>query len=505
MTILVAPPARATDDPPTGVTLLPPDGGVSILPNGEAPPQRVAPRTSPASEGSPGTSPQEAAAWGLAAVAALVAAAVGAGRVTRMLYAWRSPAALVASGFGPANGHTTTTFSLLVPARRGDDRLAATLEGLAGLDHPAYEVVAVVGYDDLPNRSAAAGAAVRHPDRVQVVVDRHLHRSRAARLNVALDECRGEVVGLVEPGDEVHPRLLRHVDAALADPAVGAVQGGVRQVAGRHRWFTARSIVAQYFWSRSRLAFHARQRFSPLERTTAFVRARVLRENGGWDERCVDEAAELGVRLSVRDVPIAVAYGPELATWRLTPATLRGLLGEHRRRVRGQLQVLRKGEWRALPTRRQRVLARLTLARPVVEALTVLGVAAGLVAVAALRAPTPALVLAALPALPFVVAVGAELAALSELARVEGHRARLRDRAWLVVSALPVELLIALATFTAVVSEWRGAPVHEPPVPVAPGRHRRQRRDDLQPIPPEAAPERNLQVLDLRAVGTRRP
>jgi hypothetical protein len=331
------------------------------------------------------------------------------------------------------------------------------------------------------------------------VVDRHLHRNRSARMNVALESCRGEVIGVVELGDEVHPRLLHHVDAALADPTVGAVQGGVRQVATRRRWFTARSIVGQYFWSRSRLAFHARQRFTPLDRTTSFVRAQVLRDHGGWDQRCVDEAAELGVRLSVRDVPIATAYGPELATWRAAPTTLRALLGDNRRRVRGQLQVLRKGEWRRLPSRRQRLLARLTLARPVVEALVTLGVVGVLAAVAATGMPTAALLLAALPALPLVVALGAEQAALAELARVDGHRARLRDRAWLVASALPIELLTALASLSAVVAEVRGADDFEPSVPVAPSRRGRH-REDLAPFDAEAAPA-DEQLAHLRVVG----
>jgi len=295
------------------------------------------------------------------------------------------------------------------------------------------------------------------------------------------------VIGVFEPGDEVHPRLLRHVDACLADPAVGAVQGGVRHVATARRWYTARSVVDQYFWSRSRLQFHARQRFTPLEPTTSFVRGQVLRDVGGWDERCVDDASELGVRLSVQGIPVTAAYDPDLATRAAAPTTLRSLLRVHTHRIRGYLQVLRKGEWRRLPTRRQRLLARAMLARPLVEAVTTLAVLSALVGVVVAGAPTAAVVLAVLPALPVPVVVGAELAALAELGRLEGRRVRARDRLRLVFSFLPYDLLVSVAALVALGGELRGTDVRQPSVPVAPARDRRSRLefDDWTPVDDE--------------------
>jgi len=161
--------ATDSDDPPSGDasegTLLPPDGGVSIVPTDQAPDQPVEAQISEEPDESSslldvdGVGPLEALAWALAVLASLAATGIGITRLTRMLYVWRSPASLAASGFGPVNGHTTTSFSLLVPFGRRDADLGPTLDRLATLDHPSYEVVAVVGYDDLGNRSAAAVAA----------------------------------------------------------------------------------------------------------------------------------------------------------------------------------------------------------------------------------------------------------------------------------------------------------------------------------------------------------
>lgn len=517
------PGGSAPGDEPGG-TLLPPEGDMSIVPTDEAPDQPVEPRTFTDPGDRSGlvdldlddVGPVAIAGWALAALVSALATAIALTRLTRMLYAWRSPASLGASGFGPLCSHTTASFSLLVPARRAAPGLGHTLDQLALLDHPAFEVVAVVGYDDLSSRSAAVAAAARHPERVRVFVDRSNRRSRAASLNAALTECLGAVVGVFEPGDEVHPRLLRHVDSCLADPDVGAVQGGVRHVVTRSRWFAARSVVDQYFRSRSRLHFHARQRFTPLESTTVFVRGQVLKDAGGWDPRCADEAGELGVRLSVQGTPITVAYDPELATRTSAPTTVRELVALHTRRIRGSLQTRRMGVWRDLPTRRQRRRARSMLARPLVEAVATPAVLGALAGVLVTGAPTALVVLAILPLLPVPVAIGAELAGLSELGRLDGRRVHLRDRVGLVVSFLPYDLLVSAAALSALVGELRGTDVRQPSVPVAPPRTKRRRGEQrLQGIvddDPDAAEvvdmfDRRGQPVGagggLRAVGTR--
>jgi cellulose synthase/poly-beta-1,6-N-acetylglucosamine synthase-like glycosyltransferase len=495
-------PAHAGDEPDDG-PLLPPaaESDVSIVPTDQAPDEQIEPRKSAESDDGPGLidtadiAPAAAIGWALLALASITATGIGLTRLTRMLYAWRTPASLGASGFGPLTDPTATptTFSLLVPVRRGDAQLGETLDRLAAIEHQAFEVVAIVGYDDLPGRGAAVAAAARHPDRVRTFVDRQRRRSRAGRLNAVLDDVRGHVIGVFDVGDQAHPYLLRHVHASLADPTVGAVQGGVRHVVTKPRWFTPCSVVDQYFWSRSRLHFHARQRFTPLDRSSVFVRAALLREAGGWDARCVSEGSELGVRLSVQGTPIVVAYDPELATRTPAPTTLKSLIGAHAQRIRGFVQVLRKGVWRDLPTRRQRLLARSTLARPLVEAVTSLAVAGGIVAALIFGAPPLALVLAFLPTLPALIGVGVALAGLSELGRLEGRPVRILDRLRLVVAFVPHDLLVSVAALSAVAGELTGRSRWDGPgVPVAPAKDKKDKAphvldlgpDDDAPAPP---------------------
>jgi hypothetical protein len=231
--------------------------------------------------------------------------------------------------------------------------------------------------------------------------------------------------------------------------------------------------VDRYLWFRSQLPFLARQRFVPLEETAAFVRTGVVRAAGGWDQGALAPGCELGVRLAVAGTPAAVADDPELATRVPSPGTVRVAWRAERRRLQGLLQVLRTGAWRRLPGRRERRLARWTLALPVAQAVTrPLALLAPVLAVA-FRAPPAAVVVAAAPAVPVLVAMAVESVALTDLGRAGDRPARLRDHARFLATGLPYQVLVAGAALAALVREL--VPVHRSsaasPAPARPTRH----------------------------------
>jgi hypothetical protein len=451
--------AQTGDDDP----ILPPaeDGDVQIAPVDEpADPGDTVPvdaRESAADEdGGRGLDPADLVGpWGLLALVSVGLTVVTATRLRRMVHLWLSPVWLRQSGFGDPAEETTTSFSLLVPARREDPVLGRALDRLAELDHPAYEVLVIVGRDDPFTHDIAIAAAARHPERIRVIAENNFHESASTALNTALDVCRGEYVGVFEAGDKVHRKLLRSVDTCLATTGADVLQGGVQILDLDARWFGIRNVVERYFWFRSRLHFHAHQGFTPLDVTTVFIRTAVVRDAGGWDEGCVAENCELGVRLSVDGVPTAVAYEPELATRRLCPDRTRDLLRQQTRAVQGYLQVLKAGVWKRLPEGRQRLLARAALLRPLVEALTGAAVVITLAA-ALLGGAPPIVVLAALlPAVPVLMTVVVEMAGLAELSRTHGSGIGLRDYIRLVVTAVPYWLVSAVGAVRAVLAVLR--------------------------------------------------
>jgi cellulose synthase/poly-beta-1,6-N-acetylglucosamine synthase-like glycosyltransferase len=401
-------------------------------------------------------SPVELVLFGLLALFALALTAIAVTSLWWMLHAWRTPASLLATGFPTSDTAPQHSFSLIVPARHEEAVLGATLERLAGSHHPHFEVLAVVGDDDPDTRAVAEQAAARHPDRIRVLVDDSQPKNKPKALNTALSACTGTVTAVFDAEDEVHPELLRHVDARFSETGADVVQGGVQLMNYRSSWYSLRNVLEYYFWFRSRLHFHAQQRFIPLGGNTVFIGTDRLREVGGWDPECLAEDCEIGVRLSSRGAKVAVAYDPDLVTREETPGSVRELFKQRTRWNQGFLQVLRKGEWRRLPTLRQRLLARYTLAMPFLQAFTGVLIPVSLATMILLDLPVLAALITFVPLVATLATLAVEAAGLGEFCRSYGHRARPLDYLRLLLGTFPYHLLLGAAALRAVLRERRG-------------------------------------------------
>ena len=120
----------------------------------------------------------------------------------------------------------------------------------------------------------------------------------------------------------------------------------------RSRWFTLRNCLEYRIWFRSRLHGHAEAGFIPLGGNTVFLRRDVLEQVGGWDGDCLAEDCEIGVRLSARGkrIVVRVRRRPHHTRGGARPRSGRSCKQRTRWSL-GFMQVLAKGEWRALPTR----------------------------------------------------------------------------------------------------------------------------------------------------------
>jgi glycosyltransferase XagB len=398
----------------------------------------------------------EVVLFGLLGLFALALTAVAVTSLWWMLHAWRTPASLLATGFPTSQTDPQHAFSLIVPARHEQAVLGATLERLAGSHHPSFEVLAVVGDDDPDTRAVAEQAAARHPDRIRVLVDASQPKNKPKALNTALAACTGTVTAVFDAEDEVHPELLRHVDARFCDTGADVVQGGVQLMNYHSSWYALRNVLEYYFWFRSRLHFHAQQRFIPLGGNTVFIRTDRLREVGGWDPECLAEDCEIGVRLSSRGAKVAVAYDPDLVTREETPGSVRELFKQRTRWNQGFLQVLRKGEWRRLPTGRQRLLARYTLAMPFLQAFAGVLIPVSLATIILLDLPVLAALITFVPLVATLATLAVEAAGLGEFCHSYGHRARPLDYLRLLLGTFPYHLLLGAAALRAVLRERRG-------------------------------------------------
>jgi cellulose synthase/poly-beta-1,6-N-acetylglucosamine synthase-like glycosyltransferase len=389
-------------------------------------------------------------------LAVLLLLAVGVTVLAWMLYAWWTPESSEQTGFPATPREPAHTFSLIVPARQEEAVLGVTLQKLAELDHPAYEVIVVVGHDDAGTAAVAERWARRHPDIGRVVTDWSWPKNKPKALNEALPYCRGDMVGIFDAEDEVHPQLLRYIDTTLVDSGADIVQGGIQLMNYQSSWWALRAVLEYYVHFRSRLRYHARQGFIPLGGNTVFVRTELVRATGGWDPDCLAEDCELGVRLSALGARTVVAYEPALVTKEETPTSLGGLFRQRVRWDQGFLQVLRKGEWAWMPTRRQRFSARYTLATPFLQAVSWLLVPLELSTMPFLHIPVALALVSFLLFIPFGAMFALDFVAFGEFCRRYGFTPRRRDRVRVVFGAPLYQFVLAGAAAQAVWREMRG-------------------------------------------------
>jgi cellulose synthase/poly-beta-1,6-N-acetylglucosamine synthase-like glycosyltransferase len=372
------------------------------------------------------------------------------------VHAWRTPETLAATSFPEPDGDHGLFFSLLVPARHEECVLEHTVNRLLESTHTRFEILIIVGHDDAGTAEVAHRIASHRPDLVRVITDTNPLKNKPRALNTALPHCRGDIIGIFDAEDQVDPRLLEHVDHAARSTGADVVQGGVQLINVHSSWYSLHNCLEYYFWFRSRLHLHASKGFIPLGGNTVFLRTAVLRSANGWDGTCLAEDCDLGVRLSSRGAKVVVAYDTTMVTREETPGSLMGLLRQRSRWNQGFLQVLRKGEWRRLPTLRKRLLARYTLSGPFVQALAAALVPVGILVAVLDKLPVLVAMLTFLPVAPMLAMLAFQVVGLREFGLHYQLRIRPLDYARLVIGAWPYMVVLSLAALRAVWREYRG-------------------------------------------------
>lgn len=394
--------------------------------------------------------------YGSMVIVALVLTCIAVTTLWWMLHAWRSRDSLQRTGFSKTPRPARESFSLLVPGRHEEEVMGQTLDKLAEQDHPDFEIIAIVGHDDPGTEAVARAAAARHPHLIKVVVDSSVPKNKPKALNLALETARGSVIGVFDAEDDVHPRLLSLVDSRFTETGADVVQGGVQLMNFDTTWWSLRNVLEYYFWFRSRLHFHANANFIPLGGNTVFIKRVWLDWSKGWDANCLAEDCEVGVRLSSEGAKVAVAYSPEVVTREETPGTLKSLFKQRTRWNQGFLQVLGKGEWRKLPSLRQRLFARYILSMPFLQAATGLLIPISIALVLFAKVPVVIALITFLPLGPTIVTLAAEAAGLSEFGRLYGKKVRVRDYVRLILGTFPYQVFLAAAAVRAVYRQIKG-------------------------------------------------
>jgi len=191
--------------------------------------------------------------------------------------------------------------SVHVPAyNEPPDMLGATLQALAAIDYPRYEVVVVDNNTKDPAVWQPVEALCRElGPRFRFFHVDPLAGFKAGALNFALDHTapEAEIVAIIDSDYVVHPRWLRDLAPQFREPEVAIVQAPQDYRDSGENLFKA-MCYAEYrgFFYVGMITRNERNAIIQ-HGTMTMVRRRDLEAVGRWGDWCITEDAELGLRI----------------------------------------------------------------------------------------------------------------------------------------------------------------------------------------------------------------
>jgi cellulose synthase/poly-beta-1,6-N-acetylglucosamine synthase-like glycosyltransferase len=404
-----------------------------------------------------------------------------------MLYAWedeeKQARCSVPETFEPAQ----RSFTVLLPARHEEAVIQETIQRVVDLNYPRQlvQVLVVIEAGDKGTiekvNAKIAELETQGISHVRLLTFNDPPINKPHGLNVGLRQATGEVVTIFDAEDEPHPDILQVVNTLMVREEAKVVQCGVQLMNYADRWFSGLNVLEYFFWFKSRMHYHASVGMVPLGGNTVFVRRHLLQELDGWDQNCLTEDADIGIRLSAMGVPIRVIYEDAYVTREETPPSIGQFIKQRTRWNQGFLQVMAKGDWLHLAGWRQRLLALYTLSFPLVQALTMVYVPLSLWMMFFTKVPTAVAMLSTLPLYMLMFQFVINLLGLYEFTKVHGLKPSLLTPLRLLVAFLPYQWLLSFGAFRAVWRQLRGINSWEKTRHI--GAHRTHQLAVVEPVP----------------------
>jgi exo-beta-1,3-glucanase (GH17 family)/cellulose synthase/poly-beta-1,6-N-acetylglucosamine synthase-like glycosyltransferase len=230
----------------------------------------------------------------------------------------------------------------LACANEPPEMVILTLESLARLNWSNYEVVVVDNNtkDEAKWRPIEAWAA-EHPEHFKFFHLPVCPGFKAGALNFALQQTHADaaVIAVVDADYEVDANWLHDLVGHFNEPAVTLVQSPQAHRDFENDWL--QRAAAYEFDGFFRIGMHHRNDRNGIimHGTMTMVRAKALRDLGGWAEWTICEDAELGLRLMKAGGEtryVDLIYGRGLA-----PTTFAALKSQRRRWALGAMQIMK--------------------------------------------------------------------------------------------------------------------------------------------------------------------
>ena len=366
------------------------------------------------------------------------------------------------------------SFTIMLPARHEEAVYRETIQKVYDLNYPKelMQILAICREDD-PGTITEAQYKIEElgDPNVQLVIFNDTPINKPHGLNLALQVAHGDVVTIFDAEDEPHPDILTIINTTMLNDDVDVVQSGVQLMNHNTKWFCFLNVLEYFFWFKSSMHFFARIGMTPLGGNTVFVRRELMEQLGGWDETCLTEDADLGIRLSLSHARMRIIYDDEFVTREETPHTIEQFIKQRTRWNQGFIQILFKGEWLKLEKLSQRLLAFYVLILPEMQAFFALLIPISLIMFFFVKLPLWLALMTFLPLYCFVLDVFVDVAGLHEFLKAHNRKWKWLEAAYILLTFFFYQLILSFGALRAVWRYVQGASNWEKTAHI--GQHRR--------------------------------
>jgi len=345
------------------------------------------------------------------------------------------------------------SFTILLPARHEEHVYQTTIQKVYNLNYPKelMQIIAICREDD-PGTITEARAKIDElvDPNVQLLIFNDKPINKPHGLNLGLKVAHGDIVTIFDAEDEPHPDILNIINTTVLNDDVDVVQSGVQLMNHNTKWFCFLNVLEYFFWFKSSMHFFARVGMIPLGGNTVFVRRGILEQLGGWDEYCLTEDADLGLRLSLMHARVRILYDDEYVTREETPPTIQQFIKQRTRWNQGFIQVLFKREWLQLEKLSQRLLALYVLVLPELQAVFAILLPVSILTFFLVKFPLWLAMLTFLPLYCFVLALFVDIVGQYEFLKAHKRKWRWHEAIITMLAFFPYQAILSIAALRAV-------------------------------------------------------
>jgi len=344
------------------------------------------------------------------------------------------------------------SFTALLPARHETNVIKDTLLSVTGIDYPAHltEVLVICKSDDLETIAAAQAVIDDYQlsqCRLITFDDTRINKPHA--LNLGLVHAKHEVIGVFDAEDQPHPRIYQIVNTLMTQRHLDILQSGVQLMNHRSHWFSTFNVLEYFFWFKSTMHYFAKKKVIPLGGNTVFFRKQLLRTIDGWDENCLTEDADVGIRLSSHGAKIGVTYDEATVTREETPSSVSHFIKQRTRWNQGFLEIFAKGDWLHLATFSQKALSAYILLTPYIQLLFFVFIIISLLMMLTTSLPIALVLFMMIPLMLVILQLIVFMIGLYLFCKAYQEPFRLWYPLKIVVTFLPYQCLLGLSSLRA--------------------------------------------------------